>query len=139
MCILITTKWRTGVHRLDNIMNVQLYNWSKQSVWSTSINIRINGPSKVYTDPIGMEHGAVAFGVSEKENNSIFFSFFISAYISAFWNRSENVLHAVYIWIWILIRNRSMCILSYKGKPQSHIFWNTLYFKTPVSISNSQE
>ena len=48
-------------------MTVQLYNWSKQSVWSTSLNISMNGPSKVcalstikskvYTDPIGVENG----------------------------------------------------------------------------------
>ena len=67
MCALVTTKCRTGVHRLDNIMTVQLYNWSKQSVWSASLKISMNGPSKVcalvttknkvYTDPIGFKNG----------------------------------------------------------------------------------
>ena len=47
MCALVTTKCRAGVHRLDNIMTVPLYNWSKQSVWSTNLNISMNGPSKV--------------------------------------------------------------------------------------------
>ena len=67
VCALITTKCCTGVHRLDNIMTVQLYNWSEQSVWSTSLNISMNGlskvrslvttKSKVYTDTIGVENG----------------------------------------------------------------------------------
>ena len=31
-CAFLTTQCHTGVHRLDNIMTIQIYNWSKQSV-----------------------------------------------------------------------------------------------------------
>ena len=47
VCALVTTKCGTGVHRLANIMTVQLFNWSKQSFWSTGLNISMNGLSKV--------------------------------------------------------------------------------------------
>ena len=36
---LVMTKYRTGVHRLDNSMSVQPYSWSKQSVCATSLDI----------------------------------------------------------------------------------------------------
>ena len=71
-------KCHTGAHRLDTIMNVQLYNRSKQSVWSTIPNIfkyerawqiACTCDSKMYskyTDPID-SNWAVAFAVSAKE------------------------------------------------------------------------
>ena len=36
---LVTTKCCTGVHRLDNSTTVQPYNWSKQSVFATRLDI----------------------------------------------------------------------------------------------------
>jgi hypothetical protein len=96
VCALITTKWHSGVHRLDNIMTVQLYNWSKQSVWSTSLNISTNGlskvcalvttKSKVYTDPIRVENGL--WPLRCPQNNLEFFSYIrpCEKFQEGFWN-----------------------------------------------------